>query len=370
MVSSRAAVKRDPHGPLVIEEIRVEQPREGEVLVRLLAVGICGSDAIHVHNDVVPLPSVCGHEGAGVVESVGQGVRRVRPGDLVVQSFVPACGTCRNCRLGRTTFCRNADRATDGRYPDGGFRMFGQGGEGIATPLRLGSFSHWTVTMEANCVVVPQNTDPSIAALLACGAMTGAGAAINVAEVRQGSRVVVIGLGGVGTAALLGAVVAGASQIVCVDRLAARSQTTLSLGATAFIWSEEPGAAEHIRAALDDGEADAVLLTLAAPRDEQISLGVDLLAAGGRLVLVGVPPPEVVKLPISPHALIWKQAAVVGTLYGTMNHQRDVERLLGLHRAGRFPIDRLITNTYALEDINHAFDDLATGRNIRGIVRY
>ena len=198
--------------PLRVEEIELDPPKAGEVLLRMSAAGICGSDLHILAGDVpVPTPAVAGHEGSGVVEAVGPAVTRLAVGDHVIQTFVSICGHCEACVRGQSSFCATG-MTFDGRYADGTHRMHSQSGEPIAAPLRLGTFSAHTVTPESSLIAIARDVDLTTAALVSCGVSTGVGAAVNVAKVVAGDTVAVVGIGGVGAAALAGAVLAGAAQ--------------------------------------------------------------------------------------------------------------------------------------------------------------
>jgi alcohol dehydrogenase (nicotinoprotein) len=369
-VRTRAAVMRALHAPLSIEEIELDPPRAGEVLLRMVAAGICGSDR-HVLEGVYPspLPAVAGHEGAGVVEAVGPGVTRVAVGDHVIQTFIGPCGRCTACRRGQRTFCQEALPA-DGTLLDGTFRMHALDGSDIATTLRLGTFAAHTVTPEINCVVVPKDIDLTCAALVSCGVSTGLGAAINVARVAPGEDVAVIGVGGVGVAALLGSLLAGAARVIAVDRQEAKRSVALQLGATQFVNGGTEDVAVAIRDATLGRGVDKVLLTADRIVADLYPLAVECLAPGGMVVQVGTPDAALDHIPVPPYTLLRKQLAITGTVYGGMDTATDALRWLDLHRSGRLPLDRFVSRTYPLDDINLAFSDLAEGRNIRGVIVY
>jgi alcohol dehydrogenase (nicotinoprotein) len=367
---TRAAVMRALHKPLSIEEIELDPPRAGEVRLRMVAAGICGSDR-HVLEGVYPspLPAVAGHEGAGVVESVGAGVTRLAVGDHVIQTFIGPCGRCPACRRGQRTFCHEA-MPSDGALLDGTFRMHALDGTDIATTLRLGTFAAHTVTPEINCVVVPKDVDLICAALVSCGVSTGIGAAINVARVAPGDDVVVIGIGGVGVAALLGSLLAGAAQVIAVDRQESKRHVALEFGASRFVNGETDDVAGAIREATLGRGADKVLLAADRIVAGLYPLAVECLAPGGVVVQVGTPDPTLDHIPVPPYALLRKQLSITGTVYGGMDTATDALRWLNLYRRGRLPLERLVTRTYRLDDINEAFSDLAEGRNLRGVVVY
>jgi S-(hydroxymethyl)glutathione dehydrogenase/alcohol dehydrogenase len=356
--------------PLAIEDIELDPPRYGEVLLRMAAAGICGSDR-HVLEGVYPspLPAVAGHEGAGVVEAVGPGVTRVAVGDHVIQTFIGPCGQCVACRRGQRTFCLEA-MPPDGTLLDGTFRMHALDGSDIATTLRLGTFAAHTVTPEINCVPIPKDVDLASAALVSCGVSTGMGAAVNVAGVGPGDDVAVIGIGGVGVAAMLGSVLAGAARVIAVDRQESKRSVALEFGASQFVNADSEDVVDAIRQATLGRGVDKVLLTADRIVAGLYPLAVECLAPGGVVVQVGTPDVTLDHIPVPPYALLRKQLAITGTVYGGMDTATDALRWLDLYRAGRLPLDRFVTRTYPLDDINRAFADLAEGRNIRGVIMY
>ena len=367
---TRAAVMRALHKPLSIEDIELDAPGPGEVRLRMVAAGICGSDR-HVLEGVYPspLPAVAGHEGAGVVEQVGPGVTALSVGDHVIQTFIGPCGRCVPCRRGARTFCEERLPA-DGTLLDGTFRMHAMDGSDIATTLRLGSFAAHTVTPVQNCVAIPKDVDLVSAALVSCGVATGVGAAINVAGVRPGDAVVVIGAGGVGVAAITGAIIAGAADVIAIDKQESKRQFALEFGATHFLNPDDGDLVPAIMEITDGRGVDRVLLTVDRVLPEMFSMGVTCLAPGGVVVQVGTPAPGFDTIPVAPYELLRKQASITGSVFGGMDPARDALRYVDLYRAGRLPLDRFITRTYPLEGINDAFDDLAAGKNVRGVVVY
>lgn len=369
-MQTTAAVMRAHNAPLSIETIQLDDPRPGEVLIRMTAAGICGSDrhVLEGHFPGTP-PCVGGHEGAGVVEKVGDGVQGISVGDHVVHLFVGPCGECLNCRNGRKTYC-TLGWTTDGALPDGTFRMRDAAGANVGTLLGLGSFSRHTVSPARNVAVVPDGVDPLCAALVSCGVSTGVGAAVNVARTQLGDDVAVIGVGGVGAAAIMGAVAAGAARVIAVDVFDSKESSARAFGATHFVNAARDDAVEKIREATGGKGAERVLLTVDNVRAEQYALAIDAVAHGGAIVQVGAHDHAITHLPISPTQFTYKQATFTGTVYGGMDPARDVARWIALFEAGRLPLEKLITRTYSLDEINDAFADLAAGRNIRGVVTF
>ena len=365
---TQAAVMYGFDEPLKVEEIELDPPGEGEVRLRMVAAGICGSD-LHVRQGdlPVPTPAVAGHEGAGVVEAVGPGVTGYAVGDHVIQTFIATCGYCEACRRGQTSFCANG-MSFDGRYADGGFRMHTPAGDPIAAPLRLGTFAAHTITPVTNLIPVPPDVDLVTAALVSCGVSTGLGAAVNVAKVTPGDTVAVVGIGGVGAAALLGAALAGAAQILAVDITEHKREVALGFGATAFVNAAETDLLTAVLAATNGRGVDKVLLTTDVIRGPLVAAAVNALAPEGVAVIVGISEKGLDSIPLPPSVFVGRQRTLTGTTYGGANPQRDARRWLDLYRAGRLPLDALITRRYALGDINQAFDDLVAGVNVRGVV--
>ncbi len=376
-MQATAAVMRALHAPLTIETIELDPPGPGEVLIKMAAAGICGSDKHVIEGHFpAPLPSICGHEGAGVVTAVGSGVDTIAVGDHVIHTFVGPCGSCQACRRGKRTFCTTRPNA-DGTLLDGSYRMHGSAGEPIGTTLGLGSFSSYTVSPARNCVVVPEDLDLSIAALISCGVATGVGSVLNVARVQPGDNVCVVGVGGVGAAAIMGAVVGGAAQVVAIDLNASKAAAALAFGATAFVPAASTGDAgadaatmtSMIRDLTGGWGVERMILTVDRTRPEHYRMAMESLAPGGIAVQVGSSA-GIDHIPVPPSTFTRTQGSFTGTVYGGMDPGRDALRYVELYRSGRLPLDKLISRTYPLERINEAFDDLAAGRNIRGVVQF
>lgn len=369
-MKTTAAVMRAIGEPLSIEEVELDAPRAGEVLIRMAAVGICGSDR-HVLEGHFPssTPSVCGHEGAGVVEAVGEGVTSISVGDHVIQTFVGPCGHCAACRRGKRTFCTTGWNV-DGRMADGTYRMRATDGEPIGTTLGLGSFSAHTVSPARNCVVIPADVDLGNAALVACGVSTGIGSVLNVAQMRPGDSVAVIGVGGVGAAAIMGAAMGGAGLVVGIDIHDSKRAAATKFGASHFVNAREEDVAAVLSDLTEGWGIDRVILTVDRTLPEHYLLALQALAPGGIAVQVGSSQAGLDHLPVAPAVFTLKQVSFTGTVYGGMDPALDALKYLDLHRAGRLDLASLVTTTYRLDQINDAFSDLAAGRNIRGLIRF
>jgi S-(hydroxymethyl)glutathione dehydrogenase/alcohol dehydrogenase len=359
----RAAVLYEFRKPLVVEEVDLDPPREGEVLVRMAASGVCHSD-LHVIQEVHPtaLPVILGHEGAGVVEAVGTGVGNVRPGDHVILSWLPPCGRCRHCAAGHPNRCENA-AWYDSTMEDGTCRFHRDG-------VRI---HHYNTSSFAERSVVPARTaipvDPSLPlpelALMGCAVMTGVGAALNTARVRPGDSVAVVGCGGVGLNVVQGAAIGGASVIVALDVVPAKLDLARELGATHAVDAASPDASEAVRA-LTRGGVDYAFEALGRP--ETIELALSLTARGGEAILIGMAPPEA-RIPLDALTLTVEERGVRGCWYGSCLPARDFPLLVDLYRSGRLRLDPLFT-TCDLDRINDAFRRMEAGDGARSVIVY
>ncbi|GAB5601658.1 zinc-dependent alcohol dehydrogenase family protein [Thermus sp. FJN-A] len=351
--------------PLEVLEVELEGPGPGEVLVEIRAAGLCHSDLSAIDGTRPwPLPMVLGHEAAGVVRALGPGVRGLAEGDHVVFSFVPMCGTCRYCASGRPHLCERGVQANrEGRLLTGARRFYLEG-KPLHHHLGVAAFSQYTVAAQESLVPIPPDVPLERAALFGCAIATGVGAVVNTAKVEEGSSVVVFGLGGVGLAAVMGAVLAGAYPIVAVDLLPAKVELAQALGATHGVVAGEGDAAEAVRE-LTGGGADYAFET--AGSVEAMLLAYRATRRGGVTVTVGLPHPEKV-LSLPAVSLTAEERTLKGSYMGSSNPRRDLPRFLALHRAGRLPVERLLTGTLPLEAINEGFDRLAQGEAVRQIV--
>jgi NDMA-dependent alcohol dehydrogenase len=367
-MQTRAAVLHRSGEPLTIQTLELDAPEKGEVLLRMVAAGICGSDRHFVTGEAsIRVPVVLGHEGAGVVEKLGPGVRRLRVGDHVLQSAVAYCRQCPECVRGHLTHCRTGFGVRDGSMLDGTFR-FHLGNRDVGSGSRLGSFSELTVCPERSCMLIPPETDLSVAAIVACGVTTGMGAVLNVGRMQPGESAAVFGVGGVGMAAVVGAAVAGAAEIVALDVRDERLAQARELGASAIVNVSREDAAEAVRT-VTGGGADVALLCIDHVRPEHIATAVRASGPGGRIVLVGLPDAGDRDIPVAPMELIRQQKSILGSYLGGMNPPRDVLKYIGLWRAGRLPLERMVTRRYRLDEVNEAFTDLAAGSYTRGVLQ-
>lgn len=361
----KAAVLRTPGQPLVVEDLDLAAPGAGEVAVRVEAAGVCHSDLHYMTGDLpTRLPVVLGHEGAGVVESVGPGVTRVRPGDRVVLMWRPRCGHCRFCADGRPALCTSARRTvTTGGLLDGTSRL-SAGGETVHHFLGVSCFAERAVVAQESVIVVPADTPPQIAAVVGCAVVTGVGAVLNVLGAGAGRSVLVVGAGGVGLSAVIGARLVGADPIVVADVAPEKLALARSVGATHTVRADQGPVADAVLDLLPDGvdwAFDAV------GKAETVRAAMASLRAGGTTVAIGLGRAgATVDIPLND--LVQREKRLVGSLYGSSNTVLQVPRLLELYAAGRLPLDPLLGRTYALGDINEAFDDLVAGAVGRAVV--
>ncbi len=369
--SIRAAVVREKGGPFRFEELELDNRlRPDEVLVRIVASGVCQTDA-HARNQEypVPLPLVLGHEGAGVVETVGAGVTSVRPGDHVVMSF-PACGHCVSCLQGQPAYCVSS-------FPlaFGGSRLDGSSALSRSVPGRSpetvhghffaqSSFATYAIATERNIVKVPDSLPLELMAPLGCGLQTGAGAIFNSLEVPAGASVAIFGTGTVGLAAVMAARVVGAARIIAVDVNDARLDLAGSLGATHVINGEKEDVRKRITDITGLG-VDYLLEITALPR--MLKLALDVLASRGVAALIGGAPAGT-EAAIDMNRLLNGGRTLRGVIQGDSVPQLFLPKLVELYQAGRFPFDRLV-RYYDFEDINRAFDDTRSGKTIKPVLR-
>lgn len=364
---TRAAVFRAPHAPIEIEELELTAPREGEVLVKYLASGMCHTD-VHLLAGDIPArtPLVLGHEGAGEVLEVGPGVSRVKPGDHFVCSFIPACGTCRWCASGMQSICDTGADVMVGHLFDGRYPMTGQHGEYGALSF-IGTFSQYGVVPQSSLIPIDKDLPLDKATLVGCGVPTGWGSVVNTAGVKPGQTVVIYGIGGIGINAVQGARLAGARNIVAVDPVPFKREMAMQLGATHTLESND--AAHELIIELTRGVgADAAILCASLTTTELADAGFSVIRKGGIMVVVGINRMESQTIHVSAGIIPLFRKTVKGSLCGDCNPTADIPMLLELYRAGDLKLDELVTRTYRLDEVNQGFADMERGINIRGVI--
>lgn len=367
---TRAAILTSQPGTWEVVDAELDAPGDDEVLVRVVASGLCHSDDHVAKGDgrVAHLPYCGGHEVAGTVEAVGARVTTVRRGDHVVSSFIPACGRCRPCASGRQNLCDNGALLQRGAQADGRFRLHVDG-QDVARSSLIGGFAEWSVMPEWSCIKIPPDVPMPAAALLGCGVPTGWGSAVHAAAVRPGDVVVVMGVGGVGINAVQGAAHAGAAQIIAVDPVAAKRDWACRLGATDAV-ADMALATALVQSATNGQGADAVIITVGVLQGEHVAEAFDAVRKGGTVVVTAVAPMALDTIPISPFVLAMYEKRIQGCLYGSMAPNEAVPRLLDLYRRGRLELDALVSRTYRLEEIELGYQDMHAGRNLRGMLRF
>jgi Zn-dependent alcohol dehydrogenase len=351
--------------PLEIADVELDPPRPGELLVRIAATGLCHSD-LSVIDGSRPrvMPMLLGHEAAGEVVETGPGASSFTPGDHVVMSFVPVCGACGPCRVGRAALCEPGAAANlSGELLAGGRRLHDAGRAELNHHLGVSGFADHAVVSEASAVRVDADLPFEIAALFGCAVLTGVGAVVNSARVQVGDTVAVFGLGGVGLAALLGAHAAGARAIVGVDVVPEKLELARELGATQAIAASED-VVEAVREATAGGP-DHAIETVGSER--VLAQAYAATRRGGATVTVGLPHPERM-LTIPAVSLVTEERTLRGSYLGSSVPARDVPRFVDLYRAGRLPVERLLSHRVRLEELNEAFDRLARGEAVRQVL--
>jgi S-(hydroxymethyl)glutathione dehydrogenase / alcohol dehydrogenase len=361
----RAAVLESPGAPLVVDaSVEIAEPAAGQVRVRVEHCGVCHSDLTVATSAAALTPIVLGHEAAGVVDAVGDGVTSVVPGDSVVLTPVPPCGRCYWCVRGEAGICVNSRSVMTNAFVDGTTGL-SRGGATVYRGLGVGGFAEYVLTPENGAVKIPPGTPLEIACVIGCAVQTGVGAVLNTARVEPGATVLVLGLGGIGLSVVQGARIAGAARIIASDPIAERRDAALRLGATETI---DPGAADVVATTHSLTEVGADYAFEAAGRAALVGTGIEATRPGGTTVSVGAPPADE-SLTISPMVLFGVQEKkLLGCLLGSCNSQRDIPRLVALWQAGRLDLEGLITNRRPLADVNAAFEDLQAGRGVRTVI--
>ncbi len=352
----------------VHEGVEIAPPGPGEAKVKIVASGVCHSD-LSVQNGTIPLPPpiVLGHEGAGIVEEVGEGVTTVKPGDHVVLSFVPACGSCYYCDRGQGFLCEKSAMAAAGGMLDGSTRLT-LDGEPLRQMAMCGTFGNYAIVPEISLVKIDDDVDLRYAALIGCGVLTGVGAALNTADIRPGDTVAVIGCGGVGLNVIQGAKIAGATKIIAIDMFESKLKMAEQFGATDLVKA-------------DDGDPVAAVVGLAGGRGadvtfEVIGLGatieqaINMTRNGGEAVLVGVPRMDVMLNLNAAFTFLYLAKTIKGCWYGSSNVQEDVPKLIKLYKEGKLKLDELVSREIGVEGVNDAFEAMQSGEVARSLITH
>lgn len=367
---TRAGVLWERHGKWSVESIELDPPKAGEVLVHFVATGLCHSDE-HGRNGDMPMieiPCVGGHEGAGIVEEVGPGVVDLKPGDHVVATFVPSCGTCRWCSTGRQSLCDLGAHIMPGLMLDGTSRLHARG-QDLRSTTMLGTFAERNVVSRQSLIKIDEDVPLNRACLLGCGVTTGWGSAVYGAQVQQGDTVVVVGCGGIGSSAIQGSRIAGAANVVAVDVVPGKKEIVEKLGATHFVTSVAE--AHELVGRLTRGVgADSAMLTVGVAAGSMIGEFVAMVRKAGTAVITSAAPASdtTVTMSLLETALLGK--TIRGVLFGNANARADIPRLVELYRSGQLLLDEMVTTTYKLDEVEQGFVDMLGGKNIRGVIEH
>jgi alcohol dehydrogenase len=349
--------------PISIAEVELSAPGPGEVQIRVEAAGVCHSDLSVVDgNRVRPTPMLLGHEAAGIIERVGEGLedaRDVSVGQRVVMTFLPRCGRCPACATDGLTPCEPGSAANNAGTLLGGGRRLSRDGNPVHHHLGVSGFATHAVVHRASLVPVPDDVPPPVAALLGCAVLTGGGAVLNVGRPQKGETVIVVGLGGVGMAAVMTALAHDGVRVIAVDQLPEKLQAATKLGAHE---AYTPQAASQ-------AAVKATIVVEAAGHPAALQTAIELTAPGGRTITVGLPPPSA-RIEVAPLGFVAEGRSLIGSYLGSAVPARDIPRFVELWRSGRLPVESLVSSTIALDDINVAMDRLAEGAAVRQLITF
>jgi S-(hydroxymethyl)glutathione dehydrogenase/alcohol dehydrogenase len=369
-MKTKAAILWEINTPWSVEEIELDPPKTGEVLVKMAASGMCHSDEHLVTGDLpFELPIIGGHEGAGIVEEVGEGVSWLQKGDHVVFGFIPSCGRCVSCSTGHQNLCDlGALMGVGKQVTDGTSRHHAQGKE-LGLMCLLGTFAHHTVVNEASCIKIDDDVPLDRACLLGCGVVTGWGSAVYAAEVAPGDTVAIVGIGGIGANAIQGAKLAGAKRIIAIDPIDFKREKAMEFGAT----HTAPSMVEALPMITDltwGTMANKVIMTMGVGSGEVMIEALALLGKRGRAVVTNIHPAMEMSASMSLLDMTLYEKQIVGSLFGSGNPRADIPKLIGLYREGQIDLDGLVTNEYTLDTVNDGYDAMRAGTNIRGVMKY
>lgn len=370
--TTRAAVLWEVGDEWKIEEVTLDDPKAGDVLVKMAYAGMCHSDEHAVTGDLpLGLPVIGGHEGSGVVEAVGPGVTSVAPGDHVSMSFIPSCGRCKYCSTGRQYLCDEGAKLFDiGMMSDGReAHHLVKTGQPVGRYAQVGTFSEHILVSENSLVKVDKDLPLDAVALVSCGVATGFGSATERAGTKPGDNVAVIGIGGIGINAVQGARVAGAKRVIAIDPVEFKREQAMQFGATHTYASIE----EALLAVPDLtwGEmCDRVVLSPGTVHGDMIDPALNLTAKGGTLVVTGLAPMMESDAQMNLFMFAMMNKEVKGTVFGSTNPRAQIPNLLSMYREGELKLDELITRRYSLDDVNQGYVDMREGKNLRGVIEF
>lgn len=370
-MKTKGALIWDFNLPWSVEEIEIGDPRRGEVTVALEAAGLCHSDHHLVTGDIpmAAFPILGGHEGAGIITEVGPDVEDLAVGDHVVMSFIPSCGRCPSCQAGLRNLCDlGAGLLAGASVADGTFRVHANGRNVVPMSL-VGTFAPYAVVHRTSVVKIDPAIPFGVACLVGCGVTTGYGSAVHTARVRPGEDVAVLGLGGVGIAALQGAVISGAGRVFAVDPVQWKREQALKFGAT-HAYPDAESASTGIAEVTAGKMCPKVIVTVGRSDGHDVEAWLQLTAKGGTCVVTAMGNVTATDVTLNLAGLTLLQKNLQGNIFGGGNPQFDIPELLSLYRLGKLNLDDMVTREYALEQINDGYRDMLEGRNIRGVIRY
>lgn len=357
--------------PWSVEEIEIGDPRKDEVKIQMEAAGMCRSDHHLVTGDIpmAGFPVLGGHEGAGIVTEVGPGVDDFAPGDHVVLAFIPSCGKCPSCQAGMRNLCDLGTGLLAGEsVTDGSFRIQARG-QNVYPMTLLGTFSPYMVVHRSSVVKIDPSVPFEVACLVGCGVTTGYGSAVRTADVRPGDDVAIVGLGGVGMAALQGAVSAGARYVFAVEPVEWKRDQALKFGAT-HVYPDINAALMGIAEVTYGLMAQKVIITVGKLDGADVDSYLTITAKGGTCVLTAIGSLVDTQVTLNLAMLTLLQKNIQGTIFGGGNPHYDIPKLLSMYKAGKLNLDDMVTTAYKLEQINDGYQDMLNGKNIRGVIRY
>lgn len=374
-MQTKAAVLRGRNEEWSVEEIELDPPKSGEVLVQLKASGMCHSDEHLVTGDLAGAtpdpPLIGGHEGAGIVMEVGPNVIGLEPGDHVVFGFIPACGRCPSCASGHSNLCDVGGEAfpTGLQITDGTARHHTLDGHDLGLMCLLGTFAHHTVVHESSVVKIDKDLPLDRACLLGCGVVTGWGSAVYAAEVGPGDFVAVVGAGGIGANAVQGAKLSGARVIAAIDPVEFKREKAMELGAT-HTYASIAEAMEQLGDSTWGRGFDKVIMTMGVGNGDALGEAFHLGGKRSKIVVTNIHPTAEASMAIPGVFLTLFEKQLIGSLFGSANIRKDIPQLLELYTQGQLDLDTLVTNTYTLDEINQGFEDMRNGKNLRGVIIY
>jgi NDMA-dependent alcohol dehydrogenase len=381
-MKTRAAILRKTHSDWSVEDIELDPPKRGEILVKLVASGLCHSDEHMVTGDMVldpeladafglkQFPVIGGHEGAGIVQEVGPDTTEFAVGDHVVFSFIPSCGKCPSCSTGKQHLCDLGAFLLSGlQLSDFSYRHHDQNGDDLGIMVGLGTFAPYTVVSVDSAIKIDDDIPLDKAALVGCGVTTGWGSATYAADVQSGETVAVVGLGGIGMSAVQGAAMAGARFVMAIDPVEWKREKALTLGAThtaASMEEAQPLISEITRGAM----ADKAILALGLADGTHIAPMMALVKKAGRGVVTSVANMMATDVQLNLFEFSMQRKELVGCIFGNANPRYDIPRLLALYMDGKLKLDEMITKVYTLDEINQGYQDMRDGKNIRGVIHF